>query len=91
MGRYVFLLPAVICFVLVPVLLMVAPALERGGRRLALLVAVALLTFSTYGVAKTYAAHERWLCVVHHAGVCNGGGHGSGPTPFELWMVRHFG
>ncbi len=49
MGRYPFLLPAIFWFVLVPMLLMIAPALERTGRRLALVAAVLVLAFWVYG------------------------------------------
>jgi hypothetical protein len=49
MGRYPVLLPAIFWFVLVPVLLMIAPALERTGRKLTLVAAVLVLTFWVYG------------------------------------------
>jgi hypothetical protein len=47
--RYPPLLPAVFSFVLVPMLLMVAPALERTGRKLALVAAILVLAFWAYG------------------------------------------
>ena len=49
MGRHPFLLPAIFWFGLVPMLLVIAPALERTGRRLALLAAVVGLALWVYG------------------------------------------
>jgi hypothetical protein len=91
MGRYSLLLPAILFFVLAPVLLMVAPAMERTGRRLALLAAVVLLTFCAYGWAKTYAPDYEWLCVTHHYEACNNGDHPGRDARFGMWIVRHFG
>ena len=91
MGRYAFLVPAILAFLFVPVLLTVAPVLERTGRRLALLAAVVLLTFCGYGWAKTSAAHYEWRCVTHHADACSTDGVNPGPVSFERWMARYFG
>jgi hypothetical protein len=91
MDRYSFFVPTMLAFLILPVVLMVAPVLQQSGRRLALLFAVVLLTFCAYGWAKTYAVHYEWRCVTHHAELCYEDGHNSGTSPFGMWMVRHFG
>jgi hypothetical protein len=88
--RYPFFMPTILAFLLLPVVLMVAPLLQQWGRRLALVVAVILLTVCAYGWANTYAAHYQWRCVTHHSDMCYENGHNSGTSPFGMWMVRHF-
>jgi hypothetical protein len=91
MGPYPLLLPTAVVFLLVPVVLMIAPVLEPTVRRRALLAAVGLLMFCGYGLAKTYADHYEWRCVVHHADVCPTDGVNPGPVWFEKLMALYFG
>jgi hypothetical protein len=91
MGRSPILLPAMVFFVLVPVVLMVAPALEQAGRRLALLAVVLLLTLCVYEWAKTHGSHDRWLCATRHDDMCTSTGDDPGPDWLGRWMVRYFG
>jgi hypothetical protein len=91
MDRYPFFLPTMLAFLLSPVVLMMAPVLQQRGRRLAFLLAIFLMTFCGYGWAKTYTAHYEWRCVTHHSDMCYEDGRDSGPSPFGMWMVRHFG